>query len=151
MLSWDWQPAHRCSCIRWSASWLLKAILLDYGFFFFMPRGEHIVGERVSLNFHIPVDALKFWLTHNRSAIINNAPKSIFIHFHLACCLSPGIECDLPWSWRKWDHWVQVYHLLPSEAATLVWDNKGMLLCSHIELVHILLSSSPFSAKTTAY
>lgn len=103
------------------------------GRFSFSAQGECIVGQKARLNFLIPVDALKFWLTHNRWTVINNAPKIIFSHFHLACVLSPDIECDLPWSWRKWDQWVQVYHLLPSEAAALVWDNKGMPLCSFIE------------------
>lgn len=45
------------------------------------------------------------------------------------------LECHLSWGWRWGDQWVQVCHLLPSKAATLVWNGEGVSLsllpCPH--------------------
>lgn len=47
---------------------------------------------------------------------------------HLCVFLPVIIVRDLPWSWWWGHQWVQVCHLLPSEAATLVWNDKGVSL-----------------------
>lgn len=49
-------------------------------------------------------------------------------HFCWNCCMCSScldLERDLSWSWRRGYQWVQVRHLLPSEAASLVWNNKS--------------------------
>lgn len=103
---------------------------------------------------------LMFWKSDNSSTIMilplwmniqlcqyNQITSRILWSVHF---LSLYLECDLPWSWRRRDQWVQVCHLLPSEAATLVWNNKGVSLSPYFYLLTISSWLSPVISLVTA-